>query len=282
MEHLKIRTLEGISTTDILGCFNAAFSDYQTPTHLALHQLENKMKSENVLGEYSIGVFDNERLVGFILHGYDIIKDKKVLYNAATGVIPEYRGQKLTGRMYSFGLPEFKRAGIESIRLEVITENLRAHKVYKRIGFEERRTLCCYKGTVHASPTQTEKSIKRVKSCNWDKLKSFCISEPTWQNSTESISRSAGDTEIWGIYDNDKLIAYLACIPERKRILLFAVKPEYRKQELGSSLFGYIASLYGPELSVVNVDINDTVTNSFLGSIGLSEFLRQYDMCLVL
>jgi ribosomal protein S18 acetylase RimI-like enzyme len=278
MEYLEIKTLEDTRTADILECFNLAFSDYQTPTKLTLSQLESKMRSENVLRKYSIGVFDGERLVGLVLHGYDVIDNKKTLYNAGTGVIPECRGQKLTERMYAFGLPEFRKAGIERIRLEVITDNLRAYKVYKRIGFDEKRTLCCYKGAVHLSTAMPENMIRKVESPDWDKLKSYCISGPTWQNSLATISRSAGDSEVWGIYYKEELAGYLAYIPDRKRVQLFAVKPECRRQRLASSLFGNIASMYGPGLSVVNIDIKDTVTNSFLLSIGLSEFARQYDM----
>lgn len=282
MKQIEIKTLEDISTTDILDCFNKSFSDYLVPVSLALAQLEDKIQSENILKEYSIGAFDNDQLIGFILHGYDVIDDRKVLYNAGTGVIPDYRGQNLTEKMYTFGLRLFKEIDIKNILLEAITENLRAIKVYERIGFKTNRTVICYKGEVKSLNKQSKYPIKKIDSYNWDEFKSFQSYKPTWQNSIASIIRSKENLEIWGSYDDDVLVGYIIYIPERKRVQLFAVKPEYRRLSIAYSLFNHVTPTDTSEISVVNVDAKDSASNHFLQTVGLHDYIRQYEMSLSL
>jgi len=286
MNDITIKTLENTSISKILDCFNKSFSDYEVPVQLVRAQLENKILSENILMHYSIGAFFDDNLIGFILHGYDIMKDKQVLYNAGTGVIPEYRGNGITEKMYSFGLPRFKKEGIELIVLEALTDNNRAIKVYKRIGFEVLRTVGCYKGEIslfHSLKKPERCSIKKVESYNWNVLKTFWNYEPTWQNSIATIERNIENLEIWGAFENDVIVGYLIYAPDRKRIQLLAVKPDYRRKGFASLLITHLQSIYGGEFSVVNLDARDSVTHNFLHySIGLKEYVKQYEMCLTI
>lgn len=143
---IQIKTLAKTSLEKITGTFNLAFSDYFVPIHLTLEQLSAKMKSDRVNLEYSVGAFEEEELIGFILHGTDIIEDKKVAYNGGTGVIPSKRGKGLTKQMYDFILPRLKEEGIDYLTLEVIFKNIQAIKSYERVGFKIARELKCYKG----------------------------------------------------------------------------------------------------------------------------------------
>jgi len=102
---MDIRTLEGIDYKDILNVFNESFSDYFVPFKLSEEQLISKINTDNTDLELSVGVFDNQRLVAFILHGIEIINNQNVAYNGATGVIPQKRGSGLTKQMYLFILP---------------------------------------------------------------------------------------------------------------------------------------------------------------------------------
>ena len=201
-----------------------------------------------------------------------------MLYNAGTGVSPEYRGHGITEKMYSFGLPHFRGMGIANIMLEVITNNLPAVKVYKRIGFKEKRTVCCYRGKVQSIETHINYSIKRIKTCDWSELNSFLDFPPTWQNSIIASIRNVDNLEMWGIYDGVSLLGYLIYIPDKKRVQLFAVKPGFRRKGLASALFAHVYSMHKSELSITNIDTQDIITDSFLGSIGLKEYIRQYEM----
>jgi ribosomal protein S18 acetylase RimI-like enzyme len=142
---MEIRTLSGCSHQEILAAFNGSFSDYFVPLQLTLEQLENKMRTELVDAELSVGAFADDNLIGFILHAYDIVEGRKTVYNAGTGVIPNYRGEGLTRQMYDFVLPELRAKEIDSLILEVITENAAAIRSYEKVGFRRVRKLTGYK-----------------------------------------------------------------------------------------------------------------------------------------
>jgi len=86
-----IQTLENISTETLLDVFNLSFSDYIVPFCLTKEQLEDKIKSDGIDLSLSVGAFENDALIAFIFHGYDVIDYVKYAYNAGTGVIPSKR-----------------------------------------------------------------------------------------------------------------------------------------------------------------------------------------------
>ena len=86
---MKITTLETSNIEDILSVFNSSFSDYSIPLQLNISQLKSKIEVDHVDLSLSVGAFENEKLVGFVLHGTSILNGEKVAYNGGTGVIPE-------------------------------------------------------------------------------------------------------------------------------------------------------------------------------------------------
>ncbi len=143
---IKFKTLSEISLHELAACFNLAFSDYLIPLALSLNQLETKLYSESINKAISIGAFRDGELVGFILHGDRKFGNKRIAYNAGTGVIPAARGQGLTKRMYNFIKPKLTSHSFEEVVLEVISTNIPAIKTYEKVGFEPIRNLSCFKG----------------------------------------------------------------------------------------------------------------------------------------
>ncbi|MGB1041677.1 MAG: GNAT family N-acetyltransferase, partial [Flavobacteriales bacterium] len=129
-----MKTLKSVSQQEVLSVFNKSFSDYFVSLQLSEKQFFEKLISNNIDFSLSVGAFENNKLVGFILHGVNA----KSVYNSGTGVIPKRRGFGLTIRMYKFILPILKSNQISKVVLEVITENIQAIKSYKKVGFLTR------------------------------------------------------------------------------------------------------------------------------------------------
>ncbi|WP_299437750.1 GNAT family N-acetyltransferase [uncultured Aquimarina sp.] len=180
---MEIHTLIGVDTKDILKVFNESFSDYFIPFQLTEEQLDSKMLADKVNLGVSVGVFEDERLIAFILHGFDEINGEKIVYNGGTGVIPEKRGFGLTKQMYNFILPVLKEKGINKLFLEVITKNIQAITSYKKSGYKIERELYCYKGEIVISNVNNNLEIRELQEYDWSLMQSFWDITPTWQMS---------------------------------------------------------------------------------------------------
>lgn len=276
---MQIHSLINTPLEEIALCFNKAFENYFVPLKLDAQQLTDKIISENILLEQSIGVSINSQLAGFILVGIDA--SKKFGYNAGTGIIPEFRGQKLTEKMYPYLLNNLGKLGIHTHLLEVISENLKALKIYENLGYSIQRKVICYKGTI-LEPKKQYTEIREIELPEENLLKPFRNHNPTYQNTLSCIRNNYGKHTILGAFDNERLIGYIVFDKNSLRIKQFGVDKAFRSKGIGHQLF-YQVQLQKPDaiISMINIDENDLSTNVFLLSIGLMPFIEQYEMQLI-
>ncbi|SIS47111.1 Acetyltransferase (GNAT) domain-containing protein [Zobellia uliginosa] len=275
---MEIKTLEGVDKKSILQAFNHAFSDYFISFKLTEEQLSAKMLADKIDLDLSVGVFDNGKLIALILHGYDSIDHKKIVYNGGTGVIPEKRGSGLTKQMYRFILPVLDEKGIDTLLLEVITKNIPAIASYKKSGFKIKRELSCYKGWVEISKMTEHIEIKPLQHYNWPLMESFWEVSPTWQNS-KNVLTALKDTNIsLGAFIENQFVGYLIFNPVSQRIHQIAVNKDHRKKGIASTLILRLNQKYGNTLSVINVDKGSKAINTFFNQIGLENHLEQVEM----
>lgn len=273
---MMITTLEGSTLSEITTVFNDSFADYILPMQLTEEQLSMKMKTDRVDLRYSVGVVDQGVLVGFILHGTDIIDGKKVLYNGGTGVVPTYRGQRLVGQMYAFLKPLI--SDFYCSILEVIVGNDAAIKSYENVGFSIERQLNCYKADLQPKKDSLSFAVTVSKNYDWDLFQSFWDWKPTWSSTNAALSLLASTNILLTVELDHKVVGYLIYHPLLKRIQQFAVAKETRNRGIAASLFTYVVEHYTTNLSVINVDHTDEQTNSFLLNRGFEKYIQQYEM----
>ncbi len=279
---MNIHTLGNTPITTIRETFNLAFSDYVIPFQLTLEQLQSRMLNDNIDLNLSIGAFDKERLVGFILHGHGIVNGEKVVYNGGTGVIPTYRGTGITKQLYAYMLPILKQAGYKKCKLEVIDSNLPAIRSYEKIGFTTMKPLNCHRGLVTSNSAIQKGEIEELISYDHCLQTRFGDWEPSWQNSTEAILRSTGQIKTIVLLEQKHIIGYATFNPSTGRIPQFAIDKNFRRKRYGTRLFNEIARQVGKEIVLINTDGRDTATNEFLSKIGLKLFIRQLEMELII
>ncbi len=275
---MEIKTLKGISAQEILNAFNESFSDYFIPFHLSQAQLESKMEADKVAPNLSVGVFENGQLIAFILHGFDIINNEKIIYNGGTGVIPNKRGIGLTKQMYQYILPSLKEKGIDKLILEVISENTQAIRSYQKSGYEVDRELICYKGEITLPLTSTDVEIKELPSYNWDILQTFWDTTPTWQNSINVVNELKASNTSLGAYYQNQLVGYLIYNPTSNRLQQIAIKKTFRQKKVATALIQQLCEKHGNTLSIINVDKASKPLNLFLEKVGLKSFIEQLEM----
>lgn len=276
---MEFRDLSNISTKSLLEVFNCSFADYMIPFQLNLAQLQFKIQSEGIDLKWSVGAFDKNRLVGFVLHGVKREEEKTMVYNAGTGVLPECRGRGLVQQMYDFSMPFLRARGVEVVVLEVIVGNVSAIRAYEKYGFKEARKLLCFEGTVVEGREKRGFEIETLTEFHWPQFRSFWDVQPSWQNDRFALELLKEEYVVLAAFKKKQLAGYLIFNPKLHKIQQLAVNHKYRRQGAATQLLLRMKQWIKDEKVVFNnIDATATALKVFLENRGLQERIQQLEM----
>lgn len=281
---MMITDLASTTLSDITKSFNEAFSDYVMQFTATEEYLQTRWKGAGVDFNLSFGLFMNDKLVGFIIHGIGKWNGVKTAFNVGTGVIPEHRGKRIVKKLYDYAIPVLKTHGIKLCLLEVIQENSKAIKAYRGVGFKEERELISFVYDLDQNYNETDldeqillKTETDIIKVNWDLVETFWDIKPSWENSIPSLMRNPEIYQFIGIFKEEKLIGYAIFNLKTGNIPQFAMAKNERRKGYGQYLFQKLSGMM-KQLAVINVDNQSLQTMGFLKAFGFKEFISQYEM----
>lgn len=260
-------------------CFLTAFSDYAVDMQMSREQFRQRITRDGVSLTKSAGAFDGERMIGFCINGVGDWQEKSTAYDAGTGVIPGYRGRGVAKELFAFLELRLKDAGVIQYLLEVLTSNVPAATLYRKLGFIETRSLAVFrsqpqKGTKDVNETNV--TVRRVETADWPLYQSFWDGYPSWQNSIDAIERVITDRSIIGAYENNECVGYGVVFMPSANLMQLAVSPSHRRKGVGSAI---LASLETSEpLKINNIDEKLQGSLAFYEANGYKQVLGQYEM----
>ncbi len=271
---LLIKPLDHTPVFQIVNCFNLAFADYFVPFHVSEAYMKERWRGSRVNFSLSFGAFDKNKLVGFIITGVDQWYGKQTAYNAGTGVIPSYRGQKIVAKLYEQLIPALRANGIQHSVLEVICENEKAIRTYQNAGFEIIRRLHCVGGKISTSIELGKGiEIRREPLPDWEAYAKLPSYPACWDNHKNAIVIQQDNFEFLTLYRQEELLAYLIWKPEKSYIAQFA----HQKLKYGLQLFSQIKK-QSPSIKINNIDANDKGNLELIETIGLQKVVDQWEM----
>ncbi|MFD2555490.1 GNAT family N-acetyltransferase [Sphingobacterium tabacisoli] len=274
---MQIRKLTNQDIPDLLLAINGSFADYIVPFQLNSEQLDFKMTSEDIQMDYSVGVFEDGKLVAFIMHGLRPMGNDYKVYNAGTGVLPDYRGRGLVGQMYAHIVPFLQAQGVKKMVLEVIESNRSAIRAYEKEGFTINRKLLCFSGTLENVNENSIALLKTLSSLPWDALSDFWDITPSWQSDIRSMQLVP--PSILGAFIADELVGYILFNTTKRRIYQLAVSPSQRHKGIAQQLTMAVQQQIPAEtIQVNNVDEASTDLELFLKKQGLQNDINQLEM----
>ncbi len=274
-------SLENCSTEQLTYAFNRAFEGYEIPLRFEVVDFERKLKVENFSPKHSVGAFNQKgELVGFIIHC--VADDAKKLYNAGTGVFAEYRGEKLTKKMYEFGLENSLFNGMTEIILEVLVNNQPAYKSYLNVDFEFKRNFNSYKGFPNIM--NLKHPIEKVELTHdlLSKFQQIARTQPSWQNNFQTMQLSKDFLEVYVAKIDSIEVGYILFNPLSKRIHQIAVLQEFTNQGIATSLLSQLYKNHPCTYTIINVDANDSTLNNWLQNNGFENFVSLDELVLAL
>lgn len=274
--------LENVSIEKLHKTFLEAFSDYQVKLDLPLSKFQQMLKRRGYVSRASIGAFENDILVGFLLNGIRNWNGKLTAYDTGTAVIENYRKQGITSNMFLNAKELLEKIGVEQYLLEVIQSNTPAIKLYKKQGFEILRAFECFKldkDKYNPITTYKIKHINKIDKSIWKRLIEFWDFKPSWQNSIDSID-TVSDAFIYSIITiNDTIVGYGIIDKQTGDIPQIAVDKNCRGKGIGRSILtDLINSTESNKISILNVDSQFTSMKNFLLHLGFEQYVSQYEM----
>ncbi|WMJ83680.1 GNAT family N-acetyltransferase [Oscillospiraceae bacterium LTW-04] len=275
--------LDNVDIETIYKTFLSAFNDYTVAVNLPYLQFKHMLKRKGYNPQISVGAFEHNQLVGFVLNGYRNWNGKTTAYDLGTGVIANFRKQGITTNLLQIAKKQFYDAGIEQYLLEVITSNTAAVQLYKKSGFTVQREFQCYE-LERADHTQGALyTVDHVSKLDWEQVKDFWDFKPSWQNSIESVEALSENFIYSIVCKNNTIVGYGIIDKETGDIPQIAVNKSWRQKGIGSSLIAdLLQNTDAHKIKLLNVQCQSDSIKHFLFKIGFKYSVRQYEMLLKL
>jgi ribosomal protein S18 acetylase RimI-like enzyme len=279
---VRYKTLKNVSLETLCETFNKAFSDYQIDMQMSIIKFDQMISRKGYDPEVSVGVFDGNDLIGFVLNGLRKIDRKWAAYDLGTGIISEYRDKGISNKMLRYNEDILRERNIRQYILEVLKNNPRAIEVYRNRGFEATREFTCYeidKNEYDSKKCDHNVETRYMTFDDWNYIKEFWDGTPSWQNSNDSIASVKELFKISTVLNDDKIVGYGVIDIESGDIPQLAVDPEYRGRGIGRSILSdLIKGTRSDNIRVINIDDENLSSQEFLTKLGFQEFASQYEM----
>lgn len=266
--------LKNISDKELTDCFNQAFADYPLPFHLTEEELKARLRASCVDKELSYGAFFNGNLIGFILNSYNIYNDKKVVFDVATGIVPEHRGKKIFTQLFSFEEKELLKYDIEGYYLETLQQNHRAISAYKNQGFSITREFEVLK---LSAPTFENNNLKveymRLEDFDFSIAKYCNYIQPSYEHSNNILKINSTLYEVAYRKQDNKITAFCIFSKGNGNILQIWYEDINELKIVIQSLISNFNNIV-----VKNIDTKYSQVLELFYSLGFVEVVKQFEM----
>ena len=280
---LHYESLIHVGREEIYQSFLNAFSDYQVPMNMTFPQFEKMLKRRGFDPNVSVGAFEGDTLVGFILNGCRTWNGKATAYDVGTGVVPDFRKQGITSRMLQTARQNFGKSGVEQYLLEVLTANTSAANIYTKNGFTVEREFLCCQMDGEKNRTDLLHQTERVMDPDWELFRTFWDYQPSWQNSIQSIEAVRECFNVSAVRINNCTVGYGIIDKTTGEIPQIAVDKNWRNKGIGSSILADLMNQTSSnQIKILNIDTRSEAMLQFITAAGFHNTVNQYEMILEL
>ncbi len=271
---MEIRNLKNTPLNAIVTCLSESFANYFLPVPTGISYWEQRFNGARVNFELSFGCFENDELVGFIVHGIDYFNDRRVAFNTGTGVTSKYRGKQITQQIYNYALPRLKEHGIDLCMLEVIEQNEIARHVYEKIGFTNSGRLLSFQGTIQPPATSSEATVQEVSLADLEPEIKKKDHHYSWDNNLNGVKKLEQVHKYYRI-TAPGYQGYFIIHPGRNALIQAETSKDTKESYL--DLLYHIQHIL-PTVKIINVHESRQDFIEAIKQAGLSGLVNQYEM----
>lgn len=264
--------------------FINSFSDYFITFSPTEEQFNNRIFHKlNIAPDLSALAWQDERVIGFILHTINDYEGIRTIYNGGTGTVLSARRTGTATRLYEYLLPKLTATGAQRILLEVIDKNKHAQRLYESLGFRFNRVLKCFvlnQQLTCKAPSGLEIQRGDIMKSVFSEFMSF---EPSFMDSTNQLKFNLHNEWILEATLENEPIGYLIFQPNTGRITQLAIHPTHRNKGVGKALINECQRKSAShQVSIMNIPEGEVGTIEALESIGFQNELDQFELELII
>lgn len=170
----------------LVKAFTVTFSDYFVPMSMDEAHLREFMHLNDIdLGLSVLAVTKDGEPIGQTLSG----RRGELGWVGGAGLHPDHRRKGIALEMMRKQLKAFYEAGVQEVLLEVLSQNVRAKKLYDGLGFHDVRELQYYRNLTPDVGSITEPLGHRFEEASAAQALEFYTPDHPWQTMRESVAR---------------------------------------------------------------------------------------------
>ncbi len=263
-----------------------AFSDYQLDmSHMTAERQWLRNVKNGVQYDCSVGAYDGQRMVGLTFVGLDDHQGEKSAFDAATGIIPAYRGQGIAKGMFEHILPRLHERGVTKFLLEVLKPNESAIRAYTKTGFKPVREFACYDllrdAFVAKKIADCTLEVRVIDKPGVQEFEALVDWQPSWENSFTGMDRIPDELIRLGAFSAGKCVGILVYYPLLQWLMCLVVKNGFRRRGVASTLLASLVKSLPEDshrVKINNIDRSDTATLDLLKQAGANHVIDQFEM----
>lgn len=282
---LNYQFLDNTPASHIHQTMLEAFSDYQLDmSYMTLERFKRRAQLGRVDFSCSVGAFAGSKLIGFTNVGIDNYKGNLSAYDAGTGIIKEFRGQGVAGKMFDFIIPKLKQKGVEKFYLEVLQENKPAIRAYEKTGFKIDREYLCYKTEIEKLKKPNIKlpniEIKAIAQHEVKNYGHLFQQENAWESNISAIEHATGDIINLGAFENSKCIGIISFYPTLEWIMVLGTGKGQQGKGVDSLLLNYLTEKIQGLVKLIKMGnlAPENPYNEFCLNKGFELYAKQFEM----
>lgn len=283
MNSLQIKTLTVTPIEKIHEAFVDAFSDYEVKLDMPLEKLVEMMKIRDLNPDFSVGCFDGDLLVGFILTGHRETGGVKTCYDGGTGVIKTYQRKGIGEMLLKELLLILHEKQVNRFVLEVLENNTPAIKLYEKHGFAKTRKLECYEIEKHELRTVPDRGFGITVTNPASLIQNeelYRLYPPTWQNEIQSVLNVSENYTCISLSCTSKILGYGFIHKTKGDIPQIGILEEWKNWGLEAHLIAELAKHTESEkIIALNVE-SENYLGETLRKLGFRNTVNQWEMVL--
>lgn len=278
---MDIKPLSSTPVKTLHATFQNAFSDYAVPLDLPMERFLEMMRIRDLNPDYSLGCFDGDRLVSFILCGFRQSPEGGICYDGGTGTLPQYQKRGIGNQLLAAQLSFLKEKGVQRFVLEVMENNHPAISLYRKHGFETTRRFECFTMERNvlpdflSSPYAWDTNISNFLALDSSLFMSYV---PSWQNETQSVINAIENYDYVSLLKDGSAVAYGLVHKQRGDIPQLGILKAYRGQNMEAMILSALKHRTPSEnLVFLNVEEKSDLAAQ-LWKLGFQNHVNQFEM----